>query len=66
MPVQINEMVIKGAVGTPGEAGEKPAPKKQDAGMEKAIGKLSYSLRRQIVQECVQEVMDKINLSRER
>lgn len=66
MPVQINEMVIKGAVGTPGEAGTKPAPKKPDAGMEKAIGKLSYSLRRQIVQECVQEVMDKINLSRER
>lgn len=66
MPVEINEMVIKGSVGTPAEAAAKPEAKKPGADTEKTIGKLSYSLRRQIVQECVQEVMDKINLSRER
>ncbi len=59
-------MVIKGAVGTPKEAPEKEGPKQGDSGTEKTLGKLSYALRRQIVQECVQEVLDKINLSRER
>jgi len=66
MPVEINEMVIKGTVGTPGEVADKAKPQQGDASSEKALSKLSYALRRQIVQECVQEVLDKINLSRER
>lgn len=66
MPVEINEMVIKGAVGTPKEASEKASSKKGESGAEKTLSKLSYALRKQIVQECVQEVLDKINLSRER
>lgn len=66
MPVEINEMVIKGSVGSPHSEPEKAKPQKGEAAGEKTLGKLSYALRRQIVQECVQEVMDKINLSRER
>jgi hypothetical protein len=66
MPVEINEMVIKGTVGSTQSEPEKAKPQKEDAAGEKTLGKLSYALRRQIVQECVQEVMDKINLSRER
>lgn len=66
MPVEINEMVIKGTVGTPGEKTDQAKPKQGESSSEKTLGKLSYALRRQIVQECVQEVLDKINLSRER
>lgn len=59
-------MVIKGSVES--KTSQQPAKAEQDkpAASEKAIGKLSYTLRRQIVQECVQEVMDKLNLSRGR
>ncbi len=66
MPVEINEMVIKGSVGTPKETPEKAASKPGASGSEKTLSKLSYALRKQIVQECVQEVLDKINMSRER
>ena len=66
MPVEINEMVIKVTVGTPGKETDKAKPKQGESASEKTLGKLSYALRRQIVQECVQEVLDKINLSRER
>lgn len=59
-------MVIKGSVGSPHSEPEKAKPQTGEAAGEKTLGKLSYALRRQIVQECVQEVMDKINLSRER
>jgi len=76
MPVEIKEMVIKGIVtkgkspkkadavhsgdtiqyGPPGEAGAKDGN-----ASEKPISSLSYALRRQIVKECRQEVMDAIN-----
>ncbi len=59
-------MVIKGTVGSPQSEPEKAKMQKSEGAGEKTLGKLSYALRRQIVQECVQEVMDKINLSRGR
>ncbi len=66
MPVEINEMVIKGSVESKAPEFPVKTEQKKGAAVEKAIGKLSYTLRRQIVQECVQEVLDKINLSRGR
>jgi hypothetical protein len=66
MPVEINEMVIKGSIESKTPEVPVKTDRKKAAAQEKAIGKLSYTLRRQIVQECVQEVLDKINLSRGR
>lgn len=76
MPVEIKEMVIKGIV-TKGKAARKEdavhsgdtiqygpsgkAEAKDGMSSEKPISSLSYALRRQIVKECTQEVMDAIN-----
>ena len=62
MGIQIKEMVVQGKIG---EGGTKSKGKEKDAGVkkkeaEKPVGKISYSLRRQIVEECVNEVIDRI------
>ena len=62
MGIQIKEMVVQGKIGeggTQSKGKEKEANvKKKDT--EKTVGKISYSLRRQIVEECVDEVIDRI------
>ena len=75
MPVEIKEMVIKGVV-TKGKPAKKDEPLKpgdtvqyspSDAGQaqspkpDKSINSISYALKRQIVMECMQEVMDALN-----
>jgi hypothetical protein len=67
MPVEIREMVIKGVVGPEKDGGKPAKPGGEASGPgadrteQKPVGRLSYALRRQIVQECVHEVMDKLN-----
>ena len=62
MGIQIKAMVVQGKIGegaTQSKGKEKEANvKKKDT--EKTVGKISYSLRRQIVEECVDEVIDRI------
>ncbi len=59
MPVEIKELLVKGKM----QGGQEP-DKKASTGKkmvkEEGIGGLSYSLRKQIVDQCVQEVMDRI------
>jgi hypothetical protein len=62
MGIQIKEMVVQGKIG---EGGTKSKGKEKEANVkkkdtEKTVGKISYSLRRQIVEECVDEVIDRI------
>ena len=62
MGIQIKEMVVQGKIG---EGGNKSKGKEKEANVkkkdtEKTVGKISYSLRRQIVEECVDEVIDRI------
>lgn len=75
MPVEIKEMVIKGIV-TKGKSPKKEDAlhsgdtiqygpsgdaEAKEAKSEKPISSLSYALKRQIVKECMQEVMDALN-----
>lgn len=62
MGIQIKEMVVQGKIG---EGATRSKGKEKDEGVkkkeaEKPVGKISYSLRRQIVEECVNEVIDRI------
>lgn len=75
MPVEIKEMVIKGIVTRgkspkkeeaihPGDTiqyGPSGQAEGREAKTEKPISSLSYGLKRQIVKECMQEVMDALN-----
>jgi hypothetical protein len=75
MPVEIKEMVIKGIV-TKGKSPKKDDAvhsgdkiqygpsgdaESKEAKSDKPISSLSYGLKRQIVKECMQEVMDALN-----
>ena len=75
MPVEIKEMVIKGIV-TKGKSPKKDDAVRsgdtiqygpsgdgvaKEAKSDKPISSLSYALKRQIVKECMQEVMDALN-----
>lgn len=63
MGIEIREMVIQGKVDKSGKA--PAADEKKGAGKsadsEKVVGKISYALRRQLIDDCVQEVLEKIN-----
>ncbi len=58
MPVQINELVVKGVVDQQNtkEEGKKNTPKTKDEG----LGKLSFAMRKQIVDQCTEEVLAKL------
>jgi hypothetical protein len=59
MPVEIKQLVVKGKM----EGDQEPEKKSSaSATTEKGegAGGLSYGLRKQIVDQCVQEVMEKI------
>lgn len=59
MPVEIKELLIKGSMQGDKEPEKKSSGTKSMA-KEEGMGNLSYSLRKQIVDQCVQEVMDRI------
>ena len=58
MPVQINELVVKGVVdqGNVSEEGKKKSPKSNEEGS----GKISFSLRKQIIDQCTEEVLSRL------
>ena len=59
MPVEIKQLVVKGVMeGT--QAPDKKSSVGANKAKEDAVGSLSYGLRKQIVDQCVQEVMDQI------
>lgn len=58
MPVEIKELLVKGII-----EGAQDSEKKSSAVSNKAKeedGSMSYGVRKQIVDQCVQEVMDRI------
>ena len=59
MPVEIKQLVVKGKM-----EGDQESENKTSAGAKtekgESTGGLSYGLRKQIVDQCVQEVMDRI------
>jgi len=59
MPVEIKELLVKGNMEGAQEPGKKSS-KSSTSVKEEGVGGLSYSLRKQIVDQCVQEVMDRI------
>ncbi len=59
MPVEIKELLVKGILEGAEDTGKKPSSntvKEKDQGN----GGMSYSQKKQIIDQCVQEVMDKI------
>jgi hypothetical protein len=59
MPVEIKELLVKGIL----EGTEAPNSKPSSSSIKatgEGEGSLSYGQRKQIVDQCVQEVMDKI------
>jgi hypothetical protein len=59
MPVEIKELLVKGVM----EGSQEP-DKKSSAASKAAVDEgatsMSYGLKKQIIDQCVQEVMDKI------
>jgi hypothetical protein len=60
MPVEIKQLLVKGTM----EGTQEPDKKKSSAVRSKApeegVSSLSYGLKKQIIDQCVQEVMDRI------
>lgn len=57
MPVEIKELLVKGIIeGSPASEKKASSPSTK----EDESGALSYGIRKQIVDQCVQEVMDRI------
>jgi hypothetical protein len=67
MAVEIREMVIQAKVNDVAQkAAEEPSGKKASASSsEQVVTKLSYSIKRQIIEDCVSEVMEKLNKTRQ-
>jgi hypothetical protein len=65
MAVEIREMVIQAKVneGT-SEKTTVETTKKSSSSADKVVTKLSYSIKKQIIEDCVNEVMEKLNKSR--
>jgi|688.fasta_scaffold1979822_2 hypothetical protein len=65
MAVEIREMVIQAKVGDDkSEKSTESTPKKSSSASDKVVSKLSYSIKKQIIEDCVNEVMEKLNKSR--
>lgn len=59
MPVEIKQLLVKGVMeGT--QNTEKKSSAAANASSDEGATSLSFGLRKQIVDQCVQEVMDKI------
>jgi hypothetical protein len=65
MAVEIREMVIQAKVAeNKNEKSTEPTTKKSSSASDKVVTKLSYSIKKQIIEDCVSEVMEKLNKSR--
>jgi len=65
MAVEIREMVIQAEANETGsEKSSKGPVKKATQSADKVVTKLSYSIKKQIIEDCVNEVMEKLNKSR--
>lgn len=66
MGIQIREMVIQAKVASEKGNKEKKGDKVEEVkSSDNTVSKLSYSMRKQIVEDCVNEVMDKLNKIRQ-
>ncbi len=65
MAVEIREMVIQAQAneGSSEKSSKGPAPKPAESA-DKVVTKLSHSIKKQIIEDCVSEVMEKLNKSR--
>lgn len=64
MPVEIKELVVRGTMEGSKES-PKSSPPSNPMGKEDANAKISNSLRKQIVDQCVQEVLEKLKIMNE-
>lgn len=64
MPVEIKELVVRGKMEGSKESPKSPPPS-NPMGKEDANAKISNSLRKQIVDQCVQEVLEKLKIMNE-
>ncbi len=65
MAVEIREMVIQAQANeASSEKSSKTPAKKSTESADKVVTKLSYSIKKQIIEDCVNEVMEKLNKSR--
>lgn len=58
MPVQIKELIIKAICGDKKGPSAKPTPEKHKAG--DSGSKLSFAQRKQLIDECTAEVMERL------
>ena len=65
MPVEIRELVIKGNVGSPAREGGKPSEKQESKSAADRPRPLSHGEKRDIILECVHEVMERLSQSRD-
>jgi hypothetical protein len=59
MPVEIKQLLVKGTMEGAKEPDKKSAAVRGKAA-EEGVSSLSFGLKKQIVDQCVQEVMDRI------
>jgi hypothetical protein len=65
MAVEIREMVIQAQANEDSSAKSSKEPaKKSTESADKVVTKLSHSIKKQIIEDCVSEVMEKLNKSR--
>lgn len=65
MPIEIRELVIKGNVGSSPREGGKTAEKKESKAGAARPQPLSQGEKRDIIMECVHEVMERLSQSRD-
>ena len=65
MPVEIRELVIKGNVGSPGQGDGKGQDRKESQAPASGPQPLSHGEKRDIIMECVHEVMERLSQSRD-
>jgi hypothetical protein len=59
MPVEIKQLLVKGTMEGAQEPDKKSSAARSNAA-EEGVSSLSFGLKKQIVDQCVQEVMDRI------
>jgi|688.fasta_scaffold75949_3 hypothetical protein len=65
MPIEIRELVIKGNVGSSGQGDRKRQDGKEAQAPAATPQPLSHGEKRDIIMECVHEVMERLSQSRD-
>lgn len=65
MPIEIRELVIKGNVGSPSKDGSKGNERQEPTASGSQPQGLSHGEKRDIILECVHEVMERLSQSRD-